>query len=156
MLEGRRAWGLVVIVASAVAGCSSSSSPQQGGAGADGSSPGPTLIQTDHGPVQGAASDTARQFTGIPFAAPPVGSFRWKAPADHPHWTAPLDATHLGAACMGLALTSGGGLQGGGSEDCLTLNVWAPLQQTAHAPVLVWIYGGGFVTGSAADPTYNG
>jgi para-nitrobenzyl esterase len=132
-----------------LAGCSSGSS-HAGSA----SSPGPTLIQTDRGPVQGAATDTARQFTGIPFAAPPLGDLRWKPPADVTPWTSTFDATQSAAPCLGFSLN--GLVATGTSEDCLTLNVWTPLAQTSGAPVLVWIYGGAFILGNAEDPGYDG
>ena len=132
-----------------LAGCSSSSKGTPST-----SSPGPTLVQTDRGPVQGAATDTARQFTGIPFAAPPVGDLRWKPPADVTPWTSPLDATQGAPPCMSFQLS--GAVATGTSEDCLTLNVWAPLAQTTKAPVLVWIFGGAFIAGDAEDPGYDG
>ncbi len=151
------------VVSLLVTGCSSSSSstpaqPPPADGGADGAvvdaGPGPTLVQTDHGPVQGTMLDTTRRFAGIPFAAPPVGALRWKPPADPAAWTKPLQATNLGPACTGISLS--GGPATGTSEDCLTINVWTPLEKTAHAPVLLWIYGGGFVGGGSNDSGYDG
>lgn len=158
MLEG---WsrGRIAFVAMVgmVAGCSSSPSSQSGVTSDGGSGPpGPLVVQTDHGPVKGVALDSARRFSGIPFAAPPTGNMRWKPPADHAHWTTTLDASGLGPACTGIALTASGGLLPGTSEDCLTINVWTPLSQTSHAPVMVWIYGGAFIGGNGADPAYDG
>src|SRR5579872_3169706 len=115
MLEGWSLRSLTLVVLAAIAmtlalGCSSSSSSQQqsqpkpDGGGVD-AGPGPTLVQTDHGPVQGVVLDTSRRFTGIPFAAPPVGPLRWKPPADAAKWTSTFDASHLGPPCTGLSLT---------------------------------------------------
>ncbi|HEY8091123.1 MAG TPA: carboxylesterase family protein, partial [Polyangiaceae bacterium] len=101
-----------LLTAVLLAGCSSGSS--HGGPGSS-PSPGPTLIQTDRGPVQGAATDTARQFTGIPFAAPPLGDLRWKPPADVTPWTAPFDATQGAPPCLGFSLN--GSVATGTSED---------------------------------------
>jgi para-nitrobenzyl esterase len=143
-------WDWLVLVA-ALVGCSSSHS---GSGTSSPPPPGPTLIQTDSGPVQGVAQDTVRQFNGIPFAAPPVGDLRWKPPADVTPWTSPLDATQEKPPCVSFDLQ--GDVDTGTSEDCLTLNVWTPLAQTTNAPVMVWIYGGAFVGGQATDPGYDG
>ena len=145
---------VVLALAVLVAGCSSSSSSSSPQADAGPAPPGPTLITTDHGPIQGSAEQTVRQFLGIPFAAPPVGPLRWKPPADHAHWTTPLQTTRPGPACATPA--TGGGVSSGTSEDCLTLDIWTPLAQTTKAPVMVWIYGGGFVQGDGSDPATNG
>lgn len=116
---------------------------------------GPIDVQTDKGPVTGAFVGASRVFLGIPFAAPPVGDLRWKAPAPHAPWTEPLDARTKGPGCAQLSRL-GAMLDSASSEDCLTVNVWAPERIAAPAPVLVWIYGGGFTSGSNRELAYDG
>lgn len=116
---------------------------------------GPIDVQTDKGPVTGAFVGASRVFLGIPFAAPPVGDLRWKPPAPHAAWTEPLDARTKGPACTQTTLL-GGKIDSASSEDCLTVNVWAPERLSKPAPVLVWIYGGGFTSGSNRELAYDG
>ena len=115
---------------------------------------GPLTVTTDKGVVQGSSDGTARQFLGIPFAAPPVGALRFMPPAPATPWTTPLVANHFAPACP--QLTSSGSVSPTSNEDCLYLNVWAPDADVKNAPVFVWIYGGGYITGNGADPMYNG
>lgn len=113
-------------------------------------------IQTDKGPVKGTFLNTSRVFLGIPFAAAPEGDLRWKSPQPHAPWTEPLDARAKGPGCAQLSRL-GAMLDSASSEDCLTVNVWAPDRPTTPAPpVLVWIYGGGFETGSNRELAYDG
>src|SRR5262249_39049293 len=118
----------------------------------------PGQVMTDHGPVLGhPAADQAAitAYLGIPFAAPPVGDLRWRPPQDAAPWTAPLDAAAIGPACE--QPPGGLGQTGPYSEDCLTLNVWTPSPAAiAHAPVMVFIYGGAFVHGGSNQSTYDG
>ncbi len=104
-------------------------------------------VVTDKGPVHGMAAAGVREFLGIPYAAPPVGPLRFAAPQPHAAWTAPLDATKPGNVCPQLQ-TPFGPLQNT-SEDCLDLNVTAP-SGAANLPVMVWIHGGGFLSGSGS------
>lgn len=110
------------------------------------------------GEVRGAAGDGVTAFKGIPFASPPVGPLRWRAPQPVLPWTGVRDATAFGHDCMQLPFPSDAAPLGTApSEDCLTVNVWAP----AHAkgrklPVLFWVYGGGFVNGGASPAVYDG
>ncbi len=102
---------------------------------------------TQSGPVQGIMVGDVVQFRGIPYAAPPVGKLRWRAPVAPPAWTGTRDASAYGPACeQQLAFYPV-------SEDCLTLNIFAPAKATAtsNLPVMVWIHGGGFVFGSGRD-----
>jgi para-nitrobenzyl esterase len=115
----------------------------------------PGEVATDRGPVIGHAKAGVTAFLGIPYAEPPVGALRWRAPRPPAAWTEPLDASALGPACE---QTEGGlGQTGPYSEDCLTLNVWTPQPAaSAGAPVMVFIHGGAWVHGSSNQPTYDG
>ena len=91
----------------------------------------------------------------MPYAAPPVGPLRWRPPEPVAAWPGVRDATKFGDDCMQKRLpdTRAPGV----SEDCLTLNIWAPAQAgQERLPVLVWVFGGGFVDGSATLPIYDG
>ncbi len=99
-------------------------------------------------------------FKGIPFAAPPVGNLRWKAPQPIAHWDGVRKADAFGPRCM----QNVPGAQPGNataqpvSEDCLYLNVWTAAKAPGDKlPVMVWIYGGGYNTGSGSHcPEYDG
>lgn len=105
----------------------------------------PNEVATAAGLIKGRQEGNVRIFLGIPFAAPPVGDLRWRAPAD-PGCLPPngFEATRFGPQCP--QLDADGAPTG--DEDCLQLNVWAPATGTGH-PVMVFIHGGGNVQGSA-------
>ncbi len=107
------------------------------------------VVQTSAGAVGGTNGDI-RSFKNIPFAAPPVGPLRWKAPQPAPAWNGVRDATAFGPECPQPAPPGTPA-----SEDCLTLNVWTPAA-AAHLPVMVWIYGGGYAVGATNYPVYDG
>ena len=110
------------------------------------------------GQVEGVVKDGIASFKGIPFAAPPVGDLRWKAPQPVKPWTGMRKATKYGYAPMQdprVALLTTGGV--GISEDCLYLNAWTPAKDRGEKlPVMVWIYGGGFAMGATSTPLYDG
>ena len=107
------------------------------------------------GRIEGSIEGEVVSFKGIPFAAPPVGALRWRAPQPVVKWTGALAGTEFGASCVQeKSYLDGGNAK---SEDCLTANVWTK-RDLGHKrlPVMVWIYGGGFVVGSSASPFYDG
>ncbi len=110
------------------------------------------------GTVEGTVTDGVSTFLGIPFAAPPVGDLRWKAPQPVVPWTGTRKADKFGKACMqepGLAKQMG--YEGELSEDCLFIDLWTPAKAaTERLPVIVWIYGGGYFSGMSSVPLYNG
>ena len=110
-------------------------------------------VHTATGDLAGSSADGVRSFKGIPYAQPPVGPLRWKPPQPAAAWTGTRDATNFGNDCMQKPLADS--RAPGVSEDCLTLNVWSPVA-AARLPVMVWVYGGGFVEGSASLPLYDG
>jgi para-nitrobenzyl esterase len=115
-------------------------------------------VQIESGIVRGLPRDEygVLAFKGIPYAAPPVGPLRWRAPQPAPPWQGVRDATRYGNRALS-ALT--GDQQPGPprSEDCLTLNVWTAAQNAdERRPVMVWIHGGGFQFGSSAMPVSDG
>ncbi len=115
-----------------------------------------------------AAEHDTHAWLGIPFAQPPVGDRRWRAPEPPEAWADTLDALRVGPPCVQLGSRLGGvpsedpdGLAG--SEDCLYLNVWAPRSEPegvavedARYPVMVWVHGGGNRTGHSGSTMYDG
>jgi para-nitrobenzyl esterase len=110
-------------------------------------------VATVSGIVQGVTEDDVTRFKGIPFAAPPVGEFRWRPPQPVAPWEGVRDASEFGPNCaQGGWGAAPGTIAEGSSEDCLYLNLWKPADAKAKAklPVMVWIHGGGFTGGSGA------
>ena len=100
-------------------------------------------VVVDTGPIVGVTNGSVNIFRGIPYARPPVGPLRWRAPQPADHWTDPLQASSFSAACPqkpAVDLVDGGNARL--DEDCLTLNVWAPSHVDSPAPVMVWLHGG--------------
>jgi para-nitrobenzyl esterase len=118
----------------------------------------PTTV-TRNGPVAGRVKHDVALFAGIPYAAPPIGARRFRPPAPVEPWSEPLDATGFGPVAWQAGRLLGGLLGTASmdmSEDCLRLNVQTPAIDDAHRPVMVWIHGGGFTSGTGATPWYNG
>jgi para-nitrobenzyl esterase len=105
------------------------------------------VVRTQQGLLRGVVSGDHRSFAGIPYAAPPVGALRWRSPAPAPHWDGIRDATHVGNMCA----QPGPDGKLTGSEDCLYLNVSGPTDTSVPRPVMVWVHGGGFVSGTGND-----
>jgi para-nitrobenzyl esterase len=116
-------------------------------------------VRTKAGLVEGATVDAGavRVFRGIPFAAPPVGELRWKAPRPPRPWDGVRPATEFSSYCAQNVLWDDMVFHGKPSEDCLYLNVWTPAKGAGEKrPVMVWIHGGGFQAGAADEPRHEG
>lgn len=117
-------------------------------------------VTVENGKLQGTANEdhSVRMFKGIPFAAPPVGDLRWKAPQPALKWSGVRQADKFGSACLQTNVFGDIYFRDAQpSEDCLTLDIWIPAKPAgAKIPVIVWFYGGGFVAGSASEPRYDG
>src|SRR6185503_13437694 len=124
----------------------------------------PSTVTVSSGRLAGVAGRDAgvRVFKGIPFAAPPVGPSRWKAPEPVAAWTGVRAADRFAPACVQnvtgsrLPWTEGFMHQGAVDEDCLYLNVWTAAGARARRPVFVYLYGGGFNEGSGSVAIYDG
>src|SRR5471030_2965376 len=116
----------------------------------------PPVVSTREGAVRGVLSGGIDRFLGIPYAAPPVGALRWQPPQPAARWNGVRDATQFGNHCPQLASPFGLATV---DEDCLFLNVFAPVHGGGHGeenederlPVMVWIHGGALLTGESDD-----
>jgi para-nitrobenzyl esterase len=121
----------------------------------------------ESGSLQGTtnADRSVRIFKGVPFAAPPVGDLRGKAPQSAPRWKGVRQAGKFGSACLQTDVFGDINFRDNQpsedclnlNEDCLNLNVWIPARHArAKLPVFLWYYGGGFVAGANSEPRYDG
>ena len=110
-----------------------------------------TLVKLDSGWVAGVGAPV-RSYKGIPYAAPPTGDLRWKAPQPPKPWAGIKVANEFMPICPQMELTPGRQ-----SENCLGINVWTPAKSaSAKLPVMVWIHGGGFTIGASSQTVYDG
>ena len=117
-----------------------------------------TIVRTPAGALRATLVAGQRIFKGIPYALPPVGERRWKPPAEVPVWDDERDATHFGPACQQPSAPPGSiyaETYPAMSEDCLSLNIWAPVASN-NAPVFVWIHGGNLIRGSSQQAMFDG
>ena len=124
---------------------------------ADAAAPAASVATTEYGKVQGSIVDGVESWKGIPFAAPPVDALRWQPPKPAARWSGVRETTAYRNDCMQEPFPSDAAPLGTTpSEDCLYLNIWKPAGAAGKLPVMVWIYGGGFVNGGSSPPTYSG
>jgi para-nitrobenzyl esterase len=108
-------------------------------------------VKVTGGQIVGTSADGVNTFLGVPFAAPPVGKLRWRAPQAVAPWQGVKQARAFAPACAQTAPW----VPNPKSEDCLYLNVWTP-DKARKLPVIVWIHGGGYFGGTAAMPMFDG
>ncbi|SFU73520.1 carboxylesterase/lipase family protein [Pseudoduganella namucuonensis] len=108
-------------------------------------------VNVTGGRIAGAHAGDLKTYFGVPFAAPPVGKLRWRAPQAVAPWKGVRDARGFSAACAQTAVW----ISSPKSEDCLYLNIWAP-EKAGNLPVIVWIHGGGYYGGTASQAAFDG
>jgi len=116
------------------------------------------IVKAPAGSIEGLTVGELRVFKGIPYALPPTGSARWRPPSPEPRWAGVRKATEFGPVCFQPSNPNAGIYSWAPlpmSEDCLTLNIWAP-RDARNAPVFFWIHGGALTTGSSRDVLYDG
>src|ERR1700742_3621090 len=116
----------------------------------------PSQVRIGTGVLQGVLDNGVVSFKGIPYAAPPVAELRWRPPQPTKSWSGARAAKDYGAICQQTYNARDNGVGAlPMSEDCLTLNVFAPAG-SKNAPVMFWIHGGGLVNGSGTAALYDG
>lgn len=169
-LKKKAGLGVLTLVCGALAGCGGSDPAST--SAPDVPAPQPTLRSTVYGEVQGVDDSKGSGtyfWKGVPFAKPPVGALRWKAPAEPDAWKQALATKQFGNACIQNGRLYGPGSNNTydatigttlntpvGSEDCLTLNIWRPASDDKDLPVILFLYGGSNISGYTADPVYDG
>src|ERR1700723_2526765 len=114
-------------------------------------------VVTESGAISGIREGGLSIYKGVPFAAPPVGELRWRAPVRVVSWTGTRNADAFAPACMQVGVSMPGETPPAVSEDCLYLNIWTPAKSAQERlPVIVWIYGGGFTIGATSVSLYDG
>lgn len=116
-------------------------------------------VSTAQGQLLGQQMDDVFVWRGIPYAAPPVGDLRWRAPQPPAAWQGARHADQFSPASwqnLEYCKAIGGGDPGAFSEDCLYLNVWTPADTSRPLPVMVWVHGGGYTIGAGGLPPYDG
>jgi para-nitrobenzyl esterase len=148
----RRAASLFLLLGCGTSSMPHADSPDTGPAAcAADAAESPGVVRTESGMLRGIEHGETTAFKGIPYAAPPVGERRWRAPDPAPCWEGVREASGFGYVCMQPATSGDPGSTPIGSEDCLTLNVWTPeLERGAELPVMVFIHGGYFTWGSSS------
>ena len=117
------------------------------------------VVEVGGGRVRGLQRSGVWSFSGIPYAAPPVGPLRWQPPVGAKPWTGIKECDHFGPIAPQIPPIPGmsiGGAPEEQSEDCLTLNIWSSGLGGEPRPVMVWIHGGGFNSGTGAGDLYRG
>jgi para-nitrobenzyl esterase len=116
-----------------------------------------SAVMTHRGFVQGVQHDDLTVYKGLPFAAPPVGDLRWRAPQPEQAWSGVKLLDHFAPRCMQKGMYPADAPVEPMSEDCLYLNLWVPPHSPSEKlPIMVWIYGGGLDNGSGSTPLYAG
>jgi para-nitrobenzyl esterase len=115
-----------------------------------------STVRTESGKIYAPTIDGLSVYKGVPFAAPPLGRLRWQEPQPVVSWQGLRTADSFAPACMQRDVSMPGETPPAVSEDCLYLNIWVPAASRTSLPVLVWIYGGGYNSGSASMPLYWG
>ena len=121
--------------------------------------PSTPLVKTRQGTLSGTSEENIHIWRGIPYAAPPVGDLRWRAPQPAARWQGVRRAETFSASSwqdIEYCRELGGGDPGSFSEDCLYLNVWSPASRAQPLPVMVWLHGGGYTIGAGSLPPYDG